>query len=90
MMRSIAGIDLNYAEKNMKKKLSLLIAILLCLGAAAPTANALRLNIEIGDRGYYLRGPGYWDGGVYYVWVPGHWGWRHHHRVWIHGHYRPR
>jgi hypothetical protein len=21
------------------------------------------------------------------VWKPGHWGWRHHQKVWIHGHY---
>ena len=27
------------------------------------------------DRLYY-RGPGYWYGGAYYVWTPGHWAWR--------------
>ena len=27
------------------------------------------------DRLYY-RGPGYWYGGVYYVWTPGYWAWR--------------
>jgi hypothetical protein len=21
------------------------------------------------------------------VWKPGHWRWRHHQKVWIHGHY---
>ena len=74
----------------MKKKLILFVAILLCLSAAAPTANAIRLNIEIGDRDWYLRGPGYWDGDTYYVWVPGHWIRRHHRKVWIHGRYAPR
>src|SRR5689334_13686194 len=43
--------------------------------------------IEVGDRPYYTRGPGYYVGSHYYVWRPGHW--RHHHgrRVWVHGHY---
>jgi WXXGXW repeat (2 copies) len=45
------------------------------------------VTVEVGDRPYYVRGPGYWAGGAYYVWRPGHWGWRHGHRVWIHGHY---
>ena len=45
------------------------------------------VTVEIGDRAYYTRGPGYWAGRVYYVWRPGHWGWRHGRRVWIHGHY---
>ncbi|PYL56547.1 MAG: hypothetical protein DMF30_09535 [Verrucomicrobia bacterium] len=27
------------------------------------------------------------SGGVYYVWVPGHWGRHRHHRVWVHGYY---
>lgn len=72
----------------MKKKLILFTAILLCLSAAVPTANAIRLNIEIGDRDWYVRGPGYWDGNSYYVWVPGHWIRRRHHKVWVHGHYR--
>jgi hypothetical protein len=39
------------------------------------------------DRPYYVRGPGYWSGGAYYVWRPGHWAWRHGQKVWIHGHY---
>ncbi len=47
--------------------------------------------IGIGDQPYYVHGPGYWYGGAYYVWIPGHWdGWRHGHRVWIHGHYAVR
>jgi hypothetical protein len=53
-------------------------------------ANAISFNIEIGDQPYYLRGPGYWSGGFYYVWIPGHRGWRNHHRAWIHGHYKRR
>jgi hypothetical protein len=43
--------------------------------------------IEVGDRPYYTRGPGYWAGRSYYVWRPGHWRTRNGHRVWIHGHY---
>ena len=45
------------------------------------------VTVEIGDRPYYTRGPGYSVGGAYYVWRPGHWRWRHGQRVWIHGHY---
>ena len=44
------------------------------------------VTIGVGDRPYY-RGPGYWSGGVYYVWKPGHWRWRHGARVWVPGHY---
>ena len=59
----------------MRKKLALLFAVLLgASGIVSTTANAISLNIEVGDRPYYLHGPGYWSGGVYYVWVPGHWG----------------
>lgn len=45
------------------------------------------VTIAVGDRPYYVRGPGYRYGGVYYVWRPGHWAWRHGQQVWIHGHY---
>ena len=45
------------------------------------------VTIAVGDRPYYVRGPGYWYGGAYYVWKPGHWRWRHGQQVWIHGHY---
>ena len=45
--------------------------------------------VAVGDRPYY-RGPGYWYGHTYYVWKPGHWGWRHHQQVWIRGHYAVR
>jgi len=72
----------------MKNKLILWLVLLLGLCAAAvPATQAISLNIEIGDRPYYSHGPGYWNHGVYYVWVPGHWRVRYHHRVWIHGHY---
>src|SRR5262249_29534600 len=54
-----------------------------------------------GDRRYF-RGPGYWNGRVYYVWAPGPWAWRtgvvppgtlgsnlpnNGPLLWIHGHY---
>jgi hypothetical protein len=48
------------------------------------------VTIEIGDRPYYTRGPGYYVGRAYYVWRPGHWAWRNGRRVWIHGHYARR
>ena len=44
------------------------------------------VTIAVGDRPYY-RGPGYWSGGGYYVWKPGHWAWRYGQKVWIRGHY---
>ncbi len=40
------------------------------------------VTVAVGDRPYY-RGPGYWAGHAYYVWVPGHW----RRGVWIRGHY---
>jgi WXXGXW repeat (2 copies) len=45
------------------------------------------VTVEVGDRPYYVRGPGYYVGRTYYVWRPGHWASRHGQRVWIHGHY---
>lgn len=45
------------------------------------------VSIEIGDRPYYTRGPGYYVGRTYYVWRPGHWRVRNGQRVWVHGHY---
>ena len=70
------------------RKLVLLLAALICTsGILVPAANAIILNIDINDHPYYVHGPGYWSGGIYYVWIPGHYGPRHH---WIHGHYRPR
>jgi hypothetical protein len=73
------------------KKLALLLAVLLSVsGLAATRANAVSVSIAIGDRPYYVHGPGYYVGPVYYLWVPGHWRWYHGHRVWIHGHYARR
>ena len=74
----------------MKKLMSLLAALICLASLLAPSANALSFSVSVGDNPYYIHGPGYWSGGVYYVWVPGHWAWRHHHKVWIHGHYRVR
>src|ERR1700756_2073217 len=45
------------------------------------------VTVAVGDRPYYVHGPGYYTGHSYYAWRPGHWGWRHGHRVWTHGHY---
>ncbi|MEY2547130.1 MAG: hypothetical protein QOG48_2247 [Verrucomicrobiota bacterium] len=74
----------------MKKFVSMMAA-LVCLGSAvAPNANGLSFSIGINDQPYYVHGPGYWAGRVYYVWVPGHHAWRRGHRVWVHGHYAPR
>ena len=75
----------------MKNRLALVCAVLLGLSSiTVPMVQAISFQVEVGDHPYYVHGPGYWYGHVYYVWVPGHWGWRYHHRVWIHGHYRPR
>ncbi len=45
------------------------------------------VTVEIGDRSYYTRGPGYYVGRSYYVWRPGHWARRNGRRVWVHGRY---
>ncbi|HXP35364.1 MAG TPA: YXWGXW repeat-containing protein [Chthoniobacterales bacterium] len=45
------------------------------------------VTVEIGDRPYYSRGPGYYVGRSYYVWRPGHWARRNGRRVWVHGRY---
>jgi hypothetical protein len=72
----------------MKRKLSILLGVLLLAGAFTPqVSRATGVFIEIGDRPYYTHGPGYWARGNHWCWVPGHWRWRHHARVWIHGHY---
>ena len=80
----------NKGKNIMKRKLALLVAALLCLGSLSATAQGVGFSISIGDRPYYNRGPWYWNGGARYYWVPGHWAWRHHHRVWVHGYYGPR
>src|SRR5881296_1293379 len=46
------------------------------------------VTVEVGDRAYYTRGPGYYVGRTYYVWRPGHWGTnRYGRRAWIRRHY---
>jgi hypothetical protein len=45
------------------------------------------VSVAIGDRPYYVRGPGYYAGRSYYVWRSGHWAVRHGRKVWVHGHY---
>jgi hypothetical protein len=37
----------------------------------APMANAVIVNVEVGDQPYYIHGPGYYVGRVYWVWIPG-------------------
>src|ERR1700730_9001900 len=56
----------------VKRKLAVLTAVLLsaCM-LVRPTANAIGISIEIGDRPYYY-GPSYWDDGYLWVWVSGH------------------
>ena len=72
----------------MRIRIGLILAVLASLLTVMPAKAALVVGVY--DRPYYVHGPGYWAGPRYYVWVPGHWGWRHHHRVWIHGYYRVR
>ena len=62
----------------MKKKIVILLCALIAAGAVfSPTASAVDLRINIGDRPYYEYGPEFWDYGWHWVWVPGH---REHHR----------
>ena len=70
-------------------KLILGIALAAIASLTAGSA-AVIVNVDVNDRPYYIHGPGYYVGPRYYVWIPGHWGWRHHHRVWIHGYYTVR
>jgi hypothetical protein len=71
----------------MKTKFAVLTAALLsvCM-LVRPSATAIGISIDVGDRPYY-DGPTYWDGGYEWVWIPGSWG--DHHR-WMHGHYERR
>ena len=55
--------------------------------AAYPGYGPGAVTVEVGDRPYYTRGPGYWVGRTYYVWRPGHWAWRNGVRFWVRGHY---
>lgn len=75
----------------MIKKIVALVAVLVVGGGIyTPEAKAISLSINLGDQPYYSHGSGYWRDGAYYIWIPGHWTWRGHHKVWIHGHYRVR
>ena len=87
-LRPLARLSSNQLKITMKRNLLILLGALLFAGAFTPqTSNAGRIVVEIGDQPYYTRGPWYWEGGYRWYWVPGHWVWRHHNRVWIHGHY---
>src|SRR5260370_8376287 len=55
-------------------------------GYAGPGYPGGAVTVDIGDRPYYTRGPGYYVGHAYYVWVPGHWS-RPHPRLLIHAPY---
>ncbi|MDQ2867916.1 MAG: hypothetical protein M3R59_05825 [Verrucomicrobiota bacterium] len=68
----------------MKTRLILLLAAVASLIPALPV-KAIGIDIDVHDRPYYVHGPFYYTGGVRYVWVRGHWNWRHTH--WIRGHY---
>lgn len=68
----------------MKLKIGLFLAV---LAAMIPVANAVIVNVAVGDRPYYVHGPAYYVGPVHYVWVPGHWRWHNSQRVWVHGYY---
>ena len=71
----------------MRKKLALLLSVLVAvIFMLKPTANAISLNIDIGDRGFYEGVPSYWDSGYEWIWVPGH----HDHGHWVHGGYERR
>ena len=62
-----------------------MLSVLIC-AAVSPTANAIDVQISIGDRDYYQGAPEFWDWGWHWVWVPGHW----YRKRWIHGYYERR
>jgi hypothetical protein len=68
----------------MKKLVLILVAV---LSMSSGVARAISLNIEVGDRPYFLYGQRYYARGAYWCWVRGHWS--HHGHFWVHGHYRP-
>jgi hypothetical protein len=43
----------------MSLKIGIVLAV---LAAILPTANAIIVNVEVGDRPYYIHGPGYYVG----------------------------
>src|ERR1700730_16930937 len=71
----------------MKKKLAVFaVAILSVCMLVRPSAMAIGISINVGDRPYY-EGPSYWDDGYEWFWGPGVWGGKHR---WIRGHYERR
>ena len=56
-------------------------------GPPGPPPPAPGVVVAVEDQPYYTRGPYYIERGHRWVWVGGHWGHRHGHRVWIRGHY---
>src|SRR5580704_1754466 len=73
-------------NRNMKKKILMILSVLVAAALLLnPSAKAISLNIDIGDRPYY-EGGSYWDGGYEWVWIPGH----REHDHWIHGRYERR
>jgi hypothetical protein len=70
----------------MKKKLAVILAALLAAGVLVnPSAKAIGIEINLGDRPYY-EGRSYWEDGYEWVFVPGHFD----HGRWIHGDYERR
>jgi hypothetical protein len=76
-----------------KRELLILVSLVLGISACAPVAVVGPapppggVVVAVEDRPYYVHGPSYFVQGRRWIWVSGHWGWRHHRRVWIHGHY---
>ncbi len=76
---------------NMRYKIAILLAAIGCLVGFVPNqAEAAAISISIGDRPYYYGNPIYLRNRRRYVWIPGHWSVRNHHRFWRHGHWRAR
>jgi hypothetical protein len=71
-------------KTTMKRKLAILLTALVGAGIVFSTASkATGFEIPVGDRPYY-EGPGFWDYGWYWEWMPGH---RQDHH-WVHGYYQ--
>jgi hypothetical protein len=78
--------------KKSKTWVLFLIGVVLSIDACAPVAVVgppprAGIVVAVEDRPYYVRGPYYVAHGRRWVWVSGHWAWRHYRRVWVHGHY---
>lgn len=69
----------------MKIKSKFILIAALALGCLIPpTAEAIEIRVELGDRPYYTHGARYWHNDYEYIWVPGY----RKGRRWVHGHYR--